>query len=373
MMMVPNPMMNQLSSQINISSNDWYALLGHFDSDEMVSSGQVTVTAASQTALTSKPIALTRNDWRTLSSHFDDTMGTPKPIAIAFTNYDVLFAPPSFSSPDDDGDSDELDKFPKYTLINHVGNRRFLVLLNIYRQRYADADEQGDEAKCKRIALEIIKTVRLQCEPQGRFLKQDANNQWHEILELESLVRIVQEEITKNVCLTKHGKRPAKRARTSTSIDLELLRRMETKKFPKEFTLIEDPKPFDVICESDSITNINHAGNNRFQVMLDMRVKDFEASCQEKRNIILHDIVSAIIDDSSSQFLSPDGKSGNYMPLSRENAVIFTRNAMDRKMALAEEQKTCYSEAKQLVLRYYNKRVLDKVERQKMTYNTAAA
>jgi hypothetical protein len=187
--------MNHLSKQINVSSNDWYTLSGHFD--EIVSSGQFR--AAPKTAVAPEPTALTHNDWRTLSGHFDEAIGTPKPIA--FTNYDVLFAS-TFSSSPDDGDT-----VPKYTLINHVGNRRFLVFLNIYRQRYFDADEQGDEAECKRIVLEIIKTVRLQCVPQGRFLQQDAKNRWHEMNELDSLVSIVEGEITKNICSSKHGER----------------------------------------------------------------------------------------------------------------------------------------------------------------------
>lgn len=50
---------------------------------------------------------------------------------------------------------------------------------------------------------------------------------------------------------------------------------------------VDKPKPFDVICSGNSITsvtNANHVGNNRFQVILDMRIRDFEASSQEKRN-----------------------------------------------------------------------------------------
>jgi hypothetical protein len=129
-----------------------------------------------------------------------------------------------------------------------------LVLLDIYRQRYFEADEQGDEAECKRIALEIIKTVRLQCVPQGRFLQQDARDQWHEMNELVSFVSIVEGEIIKNACSSKHGERPAKRAHTSASIDIELPSQAAIKKIPRELYLVDEPKPFDVICESDLIT-----------------------------------------------------------------------------------------------------------------------
>ena len=261
---------------------------------------------------------------------------------------------------------------PSYTLINHVGNRRFLVLLNIYRPRYFEANEQGDEAECKRIALDIVKTVSQQCVPHGRFLQQDANNsnQWHEIDEVASLVRIVEGQITKNVWTAKSGERPAKRARTTpTSNNLDLICQAAAKKFPKEGSLVDKPKPFDVICSGNSITpaaNANHVGNNRFQVILDIRRKDFEASSsQEQRNRIVHDIVSTIMNNSSSRFLlSLDGSSGQYMPLSRESAVVCTRNALESKLLIVtSKQKTCNSEAKELVSRHYQKRVLDEVER----------
>jgi hypothetical protein len=181
--------------------------------------------------------AAPQNGWRKLSTHFDENASTDQMVSkalgttepIAFTNYDVLFAPPSSSSLDDG------DKVPKYTLINHVGNRRFLVLLNINRPRYFDADEQGDEAECERIALEIIKTVRQQCVPRGRFLQQDAENQWREINEVASLVSIVEGEITKNVPSSKNRELPAKRAHPTTSNNLEIPFQAATKKFPKEF------------------------------------------------------------------------------------------------------------------------------------------
>jgi hypothetical protein len=82
--------------------------------------------------------------------------------------------------------------------------------------------------------------------------------------------------------------------------------------------------------------------------------------------MIVHDIVSAIIDDSSSQFLSLDGSSGHYVPLSRESAFVFTKNALNSKLVVAEaeKQKTCNSEASLLVSRYHKKRVLEKVEGQ---------
>lgn len=271
------------------------------------------------------------------------------------TNYDVLFATPFFSTSPHRKDSE-------YTLINHVGNRRFLVLINIYRPRYIAAAEQDDQGECLRIVLEIIKTIRQQCEPNGRFLQQDANStQWLEIDEVAILVRIVAGELTKFFHSSEDREQPAKRARTGieNSFGPRYQEAAKKKKFPHEGSLVGKPKPFDVICNITSLSlqeNANHVGNNRLQVIMDIRFNDFQSSTHEDRNIIVQDIVNSIIDDSSSQFLSVHVSSGTYMPLSRETAAMCIKNALDSKLVIS-------SEADQLVSRYYKKRLLGEVER----------
>ncbi|KAL7499483.1 hypothetical protein ACHAWT_007764 [Skeletonema menzelii] len=358
---------------------------------------------------------LSRDDWRTLSSHLDaifspddlhdeDEVGpqtsptkfvtpVPDPIALAkdmrhmssrsshlekivlptqvapikvvavepeptvFTSYDVLLAPSSSSLLSNCKDSE-------YTLINHVGNRRFLVLLYTYCARYIDADEHGDHVECLRIVLEIIKTIRLQCQPNGRFLQLVNRNQWFEIDELATLVRIVRAQLTntKNVCSSADGERAAKRARTA-----EMSVQGEPKKrFLHELRVVK-PKPFDVICNSHCLSlqsNTNHAGNNRLQVILDMRREQFdEASTQEERNMLVNDVVSAIVDASASQFLSLHASSGQYTPLSRQCAAMCVKNAFYSKPAILYGQVSCSSEASELVSRYNRKRLLGGVER----------
>ena len=186
-----------------------------------------------------------------------------------------------------------------------------------------------------------------------------------EIDEVATLVRIVRGQLTKNVRSSADGERAGnvKRARTA-----EMCCQVVAKKtFPHELSRVDKPKPFEVICNSTWLSlkaNDNHVGNNRLQVILDMRREKFdEASTQEERNMIVNEIVSAIIDDSASQFLSLHASSGQYTPLSQECAAMCVKNTLDSKLAISYGQVTCSSEASELVSRYNRKRLLDGVER----------
>lgn len=345
------PMMN-LSNDISISNNDWYALtnqIGRMNSEQVVSMSSIG------------------------TKHCVDNI-PPASKPVAFTNYDVLFAAhPSTSSIGNQCQA------PPYTLIDHshIGNRRFIVLLSIYRPRYREAAKKGDEAKCKRIALEIIKTVRQQCS--GRFFRQDdVHGPWHQIEDDDaSLVAAVQCTMkVKSMKLKTSSdidvvERPSKKARCATTSSLDLLCNAAMKKVPapnEKIPFVSKPKPFDVICSSNQTTlkeNANHVGNNRLQVILDMRTKTYEASTQEKRSEIIKEVVKSIIDDSSSQFLSEveGASSEKYLPLSREKAAICIKNALNSKFLVDLEPKICGSEAIKLVRRRNKKRALDKIER----------
>ena len=274
------------------------------------------------------------------------TQVTPVPNGVAamepsptlFTNYDVLLVPSSSSPTSLHMDSD-------YTLIDHVGNRTFLVILNIYRQSFLEADEQDDEVECLRIVLEIIKTFRQQCQFKGRFLRLEPGvngNLWFMIDDVPTLVRIIKDQLMNG---------PVKRAHTA-----EMSCQVVAKKtFPQELTKVDTPKPFDVICNSSWLldTNSNHVGNNRLQVILDMRQKQFdEASTQEEKSKIVDEIVSVIIDDSASQFLSLHTSSGHYTPLSRGGAAMCVMNALGSKRFL---------EGNQLLSRHKKRRKMDGV------------
>ena len=75
------------------------------------------------------------------------------------TNYDVLFIASSEGS------------LNKISAVNHVGNNRFEVFLNLHGEGFNQALVNGDEEECDRIVDKIIDIVCHKCVPKGRFLE----------------------------------------------------------------------------------------------------------------------------------------------------------------------------------------------------------
>jgi hypothetical protein len=277
-----------------------------------------------------------------------------EPEPIAFSNYDVLFTEsPSSSKTKAKRDSDD----GCFLTTDHAGNYRFLVLISLHRQRYLDAVERSDVAECESIALEIIHTVRFKCAPNGRFFYRDLkSNRWLKIDDDDTiLVGFVQRAI-KNVFLESKVERPPKRVRVSTS-SFNLLR-------DRAEPVASTPNSFDVICNGDGTlkADAHHVGNARLQVILDMRVKTFMASKEQKqKESIAQDIVSAIVDDSSSRFLFED-KSGHFMHLSRKSAATGVMNALQDMCVDERKQSFRKSEIKKLAHRKFKKSVLSRLK-----------
>ena len=59
---------------------------------------------------------------------------------------------------------------------NHIGNRRFQILLEIHRLSYNTAMQENDTSKCDRILHSIAHTICHNCIPNGRFFEQDLNS-----------------------------------------------------------------------------------------------------------------------------------------------------------------------------------------------------
>lgn len=276
-----------------------------------------------------------------------------EPEPIAFSNYDVLFTEsPSSSKTKAKRDIDD----GCLLTTDHAGNYRFLVLISLHRQRYLDAVERSDVAECENIALEIIHTVRFKCAPNGRFFYQDKSNRWLNIDDDDTiLVGFVQRAI-KNVFSESEVERPPKRVRVSTS----------SFNLPRDEAepVASTPNSFDVICNGDGTlkADAHHVGNARLQVILDMRVKTFMASKEQKhKESIAQDIVSAIVDDSSSQFLFED-KPGHFMHLSRESAATGVMNALQDMCVDEKKQSFRKSEIKKLAHRKFKKSVLSRLK-----------
>jgi len=60
---------------------------------------------------------------------------------------------------------------------DHIGNRRFQVLIELHRQAYNMAMQRNDAMECERILEKVAHTICFECVPRGRFLEQDMSSQ----------------------------------------------------------------------------------------------------------------------------------------------------------------------------------------------------
>mmetsp|Transcript_38552 Transcript_38552/g.71070 ORF Transcript_38552/g.71070 Transcript_38552/m.71070 type:complete len:335 (+) Transcript_38552:126-1130(+) len=271
--------------------------------------------------------------------------------SIEFSNYDVLLMPC------------ELNKPVCFAPGNHVGNQRFRVLLSLYRQRYLQADMFLDQEECSRIVKDVITTVYQKCMPKGRFYEKDRNNQWQELPLGPSIVAIIRRclefEPTDSLhCEERNSKRVCRRSSAFGSV---------VSVDSKEDSAVISPNRFDVICDAEGLGlnhDVNHTGNNRLKVLLNLQTKRYKKSNPDAKHTIAEDVVCSIIDDASSQFLRLDELSGRYNPMSRESALACIKNCLD---ATTEGEKRQFrsAEVKKLMDRRRKKAVMEKIERRK--------
>lgn len=274
-----------------------------------------------------------------------------------FHNYDVLLLSSSNGEP------------LRFAPGSHVGNRRFLVLLSIFRQRYMQASMFGHEDECLGIAQEVVDTVCNKCEPHGRFFQKGRDNHWYRQLRQDSLSSIVanalKNEPAESDCFERSPKRICRRASR-----FELLHKAAQKKALATDRFVASPAPFDVVCEVNKLGHLSlaqdqhHTGNNRLKILFDIRKKSYETSKQEGKRRIVEEVVNSIIEDSSSHFLQVDKPSGMYRRISREFATTCVERALDVATD-GEERRFRQAEIKKLVQRKHKKAVLDKFEKRK--------
>ncbi|KAL7463119.1 hypothetical protein ACHAXS_003500 [Conticribra weissflogii] len=308
-----------------------------------------------------------------------DLPGTPQ-----FTNYDVLLIPSS-------------QKLAPSTQVrfapgNHVGNQRFLVLLDIYRERFLLADILNNDAERRNISLEVMNTVAFSCTPNGRFFEQSTPLEWRELtLGPEVLDIIIRALKAPPLISTSHPspasryapvarKRNGDRAYRAEPFEIGQDERDTGAKDSKARRtsvlsmlcsaaqtteeMVVSPDPFDVICEPDgTIKQSGHAGNNRLKVIYDIRMSTYENSDQEGKLKITEEIVNSIIDDSSSRFLQKDVSTGMYKQLDREVAFVFVRNSLSSASGVQRQLRA--SAIKRLIDRKQKKDLLDKLEHRK--------
>ena len=226
---------------------------------------------------------------------------TPVGLNIQLNSYDVVLLSSTDGSPC-------LVQGKQY-----VGNRRFRVLLSLYRQRYLQADMFGDEYEMYQITQDVLDTVSNKCVPNGRFFQQCCDNRYQQLdCASPSPITIIRTVL--------------KRCYNSSGSDLP----QDEPKLHQDF--VGSPNPFDVVCEADGlgISQDGFTGNNRLRVMLDIRGRSKEASTQKGKQRIADEVVSSIIDDASGHFLRIDKQSGKYKVLSRTAAMACIINTLDK-------------------------------------------
>jgi len=241
--------------------------------------------------------------------------------SIDFSNYDVLLMPSS------------TEGVVRFAPDNHVGNQRFRVLLSLHRSRYLQAEKSGDDDMCTKIAKEVLDLVCNKCVPNGRFFDQvdtdDGSSSWKELdvnlSTIELIKQALKNEPTTSPLMTSSTKL-YKRRRTYGSIVSE--------DSEGETTITTKPDRFDVICESNGRQlkfGSDHTGNYRLKVLLDMRLSSssWSMSSPADKEQTAHDIVSSIVDASSSRFLRvKNNEQEGYVAMSREMAVECIMNTL---------------------------------------------
>lgn len=271
---------------------------------------------------------------------------------VDFSNYDVLLM------------SSSTEGVVRFAPGNHVGNERFRVLLSLHRSRYLQADKSGDDDMCTKIAKEVLDLVCSKCIPNGRFFEQvdtDDGSSWKELdvnlSTIELIKQALKNEPTTSPLMTSSPKQLRRRRRTYGSIVSEDSEGENT---------ITKPDRFDVICEANGQQlkfGSEHTGNYRLKVLLDMRLSSssWNKSSPPDKEQAANDIVSSIVDASSSRFLRvKNNEEEGYVAMSREMAVECIMNSLSQisygKRIKKEQQPIVHESEVEMLLRRKRKK-----------------
>jgi len=185
---------------------------------------------------------------------------------------------------------------------------------------------------CTKIAKAVLDLVCNKCIPNGRFFEQvdtDDGSSWKELdvnlSTIELIKQALKNEPTTSPLPPMSSPKLRRRRRTYGSIVSE--------DSEGEVTITK-PDRFDVICETNGQQlkfRSEHTGNYRLKVLLDMRLSSssWSKSSPSDKGQAAHDIVSSIIDASSSRFLRvKNDKEEGYVAMSREMAVECILNSL---------------------------------------------
>lgn len=314
------------------------------------------------------------------TSRRDTTRST---ASLQFTNYDVLLLPPSPCN----------EAAVQFAPCNHIGNNRFNVFLDLYRERFIRAEMMGDRIECNSIAFEVIETITKTCVPRGRIFELCWGGQWQELgsqqasrmthnalrtppiesssssspssanrlnpLEAHSIIDFRRSQVRYDDAPP--AKRFCRRASDFTSSQTAMMPMPNTS---VDFVL--SPSMFDVLCKAggrEYLKSICHVGNNRLKVLIDLRMKSYAVANANGRLMIASEVAGSIIDETCGRFLQEEKGTGGWTHMSLEAALICVSNALhEATVAHNTERTKLYASAVQnLRSRRHKKAVLDKI------------
>mmetsp|Transcript_29035 Transcript_29035/g.43869 ORF Transcript_29035/g.43869 Transcript_29035/m.43869 type:complete len:359 (-) Transcript_29035:89-1165(-) len=267
---------------------------------------------------------------------------------MQITNYDVLIG-----SAEDDS----------FKLLNeqHVGNRRFEVVLNLHREEYTKASSNGDNDEMERIVSKIIDIVCHKCVPNGRFLEKVdfgisaevgdniedgdfidlgegelARMRLHQALggkvpEPPEVVSSQEQENTERVSVSKRRRRGSY-ARLRRSISESML--FHSTNLQEEISSgdLDDEEngngvisnPLDIIFSENrkSLASTGTPGNARFHILLQMEAERFVEGSLDERLTILDELKTTVQNHWQARFLVATSGSYKELPLNLVSDLI---------------------------------------------------
>jgi len=251
---------------------------------------------------------------------------------MKITNYDVLI------------DASEDDSF---RLLNdqHVGNRRFEVVLNIHREEYQNGSLNQDNDEMERIVGKIVDIVCHKCVPNGRFLEkvdfgvsegeeddffdlgegQLARMRLHQALggkapTLEAYSNQRDETVADSSASKR--RRRGSYARLRRSISESMLFHSSIQEEDALKAVLDDddddseapviiPHLMDIIFTESkkSLATTGMPGNNRFQISLNMESQRFVNSSPDERREILEELQTTVQTHWQGRFLASTDES----------------------------------------------------------------
>ena len=234
---------------------------------------------------------------------------------------------------------------------NHIGNRRFQIMLENHKKAYNTALQQQNRDRCEIIIKTIAHTICQTCIPRGRFLeftKIDSEAHWDDLGQghlvwdriyrgLAGLLYLPPTDMNESLPLPNRSRN--KRKRIHVNLADERFKMKEQKLSNQEegspFNEIPyqttDIRPDDVLFYGNEKNSIiifsNHTGNNRLKHLIGLKIKKHNINSKEDiykfSREIARDLVTTF---PKTRYLRQQGDA--WIVVDIETATTILRSAM---------------------------------------------